>query len=85
MFDMVEKTYNPHPQVDFKGLYHTIRTTIDTCIDIMSRKLVKFQQFFINVKSYKCMLSWWHKEEQKFLAITLLVRHIFNIPTSRLK
>jgi hypothetical protein len=85
MFDMVEKTYNPHPQVNFKGLYHTIRTIIDTCMDTMSRELVKFQQFFINVKSYKCTFSWWHKEKQKFLAITLLVRHIFNIPTSRLK
>jgi hypothetical protein len=85
MFDIVEKTYNPHPQVDFEGLYHTIRTTVDTCMDTMSRELVKFQEISINVNSYKCTFSWWHKEEQKFLAITLLVRHIFNIPTSQLK
>jgi len=70
---MVEETFNLHSQVDFKGLFHTITTTVNTCMDIMSRELVKFQKFFSNVKSYKCAFSWWHKKEQIFLANTLSV------------
>jgi len=40
---MVKETFNLHSQVDFKGLFHTITTIVDKCMDIVSRELVKFQ------------------------------------------
>jgi hypothetical protein len=50
MFDMVEKTSNPHPQVDFKGLYHTIRTIIDTCMDTIQGSLLNSNNFLLMYK-----------------------------------
>jgi hypothetical protein len=43
MFDKVEKASNLHSQVDFEGLFHTIATTTNTYMDIVSRELLGFQ------------------------------------------
>jgi hypothetical protein len=70
--------------VDFGGLFHTIATTINTYMNIVSRELLGFQLFPINVESCKCVLSWW-KKEHKFLIIILLAQHIIGIPLSQIK
>jgi hypothetical protein len=60
ILDRVEKKFDLHSQVDFEGLFHTTTTTtLDTYMDIISKELVGFQCFPIDVKSYKCVLSWW--------------------------
>ncbi len=58
MPDRVETTCNLHSQVDFEGLFHTTTTITYTYKDIMSRELVGFHWFPIDVESYNCALSW---------------------------
>jgi hypothetical protein len=58
LLDKFEKTFNLHLQVDFKGLFHTTTTLVDTYMDIVSRELVGFQHFPIDVKSCKWVLFW---------------------------
>jgi len=42
MSNKFEGVYDLHSQVDSKGLLHTITTTIDTYMDIVSKELVGF-------------------------------------------
>jgi hypothetical protein len=42
MFDKGEEAFNFHSQVDFECLLHTIATTINTYMNIMSRELLGF-------------------------------------------
>ncbi len=51
----------------------------------MSRELVGFWRFFIDVESCKCVLSWWWKEEHKFPTIVLVTWHIISIPTNQIE
>jgi hypothetical protein len=57
MFERVKTTFNFHLEGDSKSLFHTTLTTIDTFKDIVSRELVGFWWFLINVESNKCALS----------------------------
>jgi hypothetical protein len=43
MYDKVEEASNLHSQVDFEGLFHTIATTINTCMNKVSREPLEFQ------------------------------------------
>jgi hypothetical protein len=77
MFDKVEKAFDLHSKMDFEGLFHsTTHTHTHTYMDIVSRELIGFQWFPIDAKSCKCVVSWWWKEEHKFLTIALLLRNI---------
>jgi hypothetical protein len=51
----------------------------------MSRKLIRFHQHIIDVENYKCPLSWWCKEQNKFPTLAILARHIFGILASQIK
>jgi hypothetical protein len=42
MPNQVEDASNLHSQVDFEGLLHTITTTINTYMDIVSMELIRF-------------------------------------------
>ncbi len=42
VFERAKKTFNFHLEGDFKGVFHTTSTTIDTFKDIVSRELVEF-------------------------------------------
>jgi len=73
MLERVEKACNLHSQVDFEGLFHTTTTTTittNTYMDIVSRELVGFQRFPIDVESWKCVLCW-KKKEHKFSTILI--------------
>jgi hypothetical protein len=74
----VETTHNIHSQVDFESLFHTTTTITYTYKD-MSRELVGFHWFPIDVESYNYVLSWWLKEKHKFPTI------ILNILTSQIE
>jgi hypothetical protein len=75
MFDKVEKAFDLHSKMDFEGLFHSTTHT-HTHTHIVSRELIGFQWFPIDAKSCKCVVSWWWKEEHKFLTIALLLRRI---------
>lgn len=85
MFGKVEVIFDFHSEVNFEGILHITSSIVETYKDIVSKELVGFQQFPLDGKGYKCALSWWHKEEHKFLTISLLARHIISIPTSQIK
>ncbi len=85
MFSKVEVIFDLHSKVNSKGLFHITSSIVETYKDIVSKELVGFQQFPLDVKGYKCALSWWHKKEHKFLTISLLVHHIISILASQIK
>jgi hypothetical protein len=85
MFGKVEIIFDFHSEVNFEGILHITSLIVETYKDIVSKELVGFQQFPLDVKGYKCALSWWHKEEHKFLTISLLAHHIISIPTAKSK
>jgi len=85
IFNKVETIFDFHSQVYSKILFRTIMTIANTYKDIVSKELVGFWQFPINVKSYKCALSWWCKKKHKFLNIVLLAQHIFGIPINQIE
>jgi hypothetical protein len=66
-------------------VYFTLHQKQQTHTKIMSRDLIAFQRFPIDVESYKCVFSWWHKEEHNFPAIILFAHHIFGILASQIK
>ncbi len=78
MFNWVETTSNLHSKGDYEGLFHT-STIADTYKDIVSRELIGFWWVPVDVEGCKCVLSWWCKEEHKFLIIALLMCHIIGI------
>jgi hypothetical protein len=44
----------------------------------MSKKLVG-PWYLVYAKNYKCALFYWHKEQNKFPTLAILVQHIFGI------
>jgi hypothetical protein len=67
---------------NFEGiedLFQTISTNVDTYKDLMSRKLIGFRWYLINVENCKCYLSWSCKEQNKFSTLVILAIHIFGI------
>ncbi len=55
----------------FENLFFTTTTNVNTYKDLVLRKLVGYHQYFADVDNYKCALSWWHKEQNKFPTIAL--------------
>jgi len=68
-------------QVDFKDLFHIVKTNLNTLKHFMSRKLNKFCHYPLNVNR-KCALSWWQMKSHKFLTIA---KHIMGILASQIK
>ncbi len=61
MFSRVEVIFYLRLEANSEGLFHITSSITKTYKDIVSKKLVGFWQFPIDVKGYKCALSWWHK------------------------
>ncbi len=57
----VEVVENLQWQIDIEYLFHTT-THVEMCMDFMSRELVGFYWYPIDIENCKCTLSWWHKE-----------------------
>lgn len=66
-------------QGNAKVLFQTTSPNANTFRDLMSRKLVELCLYVVDVENYKCALSWWHKEQIKFLTFVILVQHIIGI------
>ncbi len=53
--------------------------------DLLSRKLVGFYWYLVDAKNCKCALYWWHKKQNKFPIVAILVQHILGIPINQIK
>lgn len=61
--------------VDSQILFQQINdTSVDSYKDIVTEELNGFIHYFIDVESYKCALTWWQIEEQKFPTIASFTR-----------
>jgi peptide subunit release factor RF-3 len=56
MFERAKITFNFHLKGDFKGLLHPTSTTTDIFKDIVSKEVVGFWWFPIDVESNNCAL-----------------------------
>ncbi len=71
-------------QVNSKNLVFTTIMNVNTYRDLVSRKLIGYHQYFVDADNYKCALSWWRKQKNKFPTIALVAQHIFDILTSQI-
>ncbi len=60
-------------QVKFENLFFTTTTNADTYKALVPRKLVGYHQYLANVDNCKCALSWWHREQNKFQIVALVM------------
>ncbi len=60
-------------KVNFENLFFTTTTNVNTYKDLVLRKLVGYHRYFVDVDNYKCALSWWHIEQNKFQTIALVM------------
>jgi len=66
MFERVKETFNFHSEGDYKGLFHPTSTTMDIFKDIVSKEVVRFWRFPIDVESNKCALYGGTKKNTSF-------------------
>ncbi len=66
MFEKVKTTFNFHLESDSKGLFHPTSITTNIFKDIVSKEVVGFWWFPIDVKSNKCALSNVTKKKKSF-------------------
>jgi len=85
MLANVEKVEDLQFQENAEFFFQTTSTTVNTYKDPMSRELVRFCQYPIDVENCKCLLSWWLKEQNKFPTLAVLTRHILGILASQIE
>jgi hypothetical protein len=61
MLASVEKIEDLQSQGNAKDLFQTISTNVDTNRDLVSRKIIGFHRYLIDVENCKCPVSWWCK------------------------
>jgi hypothetical protein len=66
-------------QVNSKNLVFTTTMNVDFYRDLVSRELIGYCQYVVDVGNCKCALSWWRKEKNMFPIIALVTQHIFGI------
>jgi hypothetical protein len=66
MFERAKTTFNFHSEGDSKGLFHPTSTTTDIFKDIVSKEVVGFWWFPIDVESNKCALYGGTKKNASF-------------------
>jgi hypothetical protein len=71
----------------WKSFFNHINNYKDSNIhrDFVSSELVGFYWYSIDVENCKCALYWWHKEQNKFPTLVILVRHILGIPINQIE
>jgi hypothetical protein len=47
--------------------------------EIVTRELLDFKRFHVDVKDIKNLLQWWEKHESRFFAIGFLAKQILGI------
>jgi hypothetical protein len=62
MFVDVEEVEDLRFQWNVEKIIQTISTNVDIYKNLVSRKLIRFHQYLVDVENYKCPLSWWLKE-----------------------
>jgi hypothetical protein len=66
MLANVKEAKDLQSQGNAKAFFQTTLTNVDIYREPMSRKLVGFHQYPIDVENCKCGLSWWHKNKTSF-------------------
>jgi hypothetical protein len=68
-----------------KIFFRPFQQNADTHKDLVLKELIGFRRYPVDVENCKCPLSWWHKEQNKFPTLVILVRHILGIPTNQIE
>jgi hypothetical protein len=63
---IVKEAKDLQSQGNAKAFFQTTSTNVDIYKEAMSKKLVGFHQYPIDVENFKCGLPWWHKKQNKF-------------------
>ncbi len=62
-FEKVEKLKS---QGNVEDIFQTISTNVNTYKNLVSRKLIGFHQYPVDVENWKCPLSWWCDKQTSF-------------------
>jgi hypothetical protein len=81
----VEKVDNLQSQGNVELFFQTISTNVNIYKNLMSKELIGFCQYPIDVENCKCPLSWWHKEQNKFPTFVIQSRHILSILANQIE
>jgi hypothetical protein len=58
---------------------------VETTKEIVTRELLDFRRFHVDVKNTKNPLQWWEKHEFGFLVISFLAKQILGIVSSQIE
>jgi hypothetical protein len=61
MLASVAEVENLESQGNVKDFFKTISTNVDTYKVFISRELIGFRRYLVDVENYKCPLFWWCK------------------------
>jgi hypothetical protein len=72
-------------QVNFEYFFFTIAMNAYTYKDFLSRELVGYRWYLVDVENCKCALSWWCRKQNKFPTIIVVTQHILGILVNQIK
>jgi hypothetical protein len=81
----VEEVESLQSQGNVEIFFQTISTNVDIYKNFMSKELIEFYQYPIDVENCICPLYWWHQEQNKFPTFVIHARHILSILANQIE
>jgi hypothetical protein len=75
-----------HEDDDYKlDIFQMIASNNECVKELMTKKLLDFRRFHVDVKDIKSPLLWWEKQHSRFSIVGLLARQILGIVGSQVE